>query len=218
MIWIFAVLLVVWGNLVNYFVQPMLPGGDWAAVTWGVALAAISLAAARAIRADAALRLGNGRVAALAALIGILAAGLGTAVLRLGPIVGPVVYRPLFTATDQELAVHIAFFLPLAAVIPEEIAFRGALVGGLLATGIRRAVVVSAVVFALWHAWVLYVTLAQTSLADSPLAWLAASAAFAFLVAGGVALATLRLASRGLLAPIAAHWAFDAALLLGLRA
>ena len=214
----FAAFLVLWGNLVNYFVQPMLPGGDWAAVTWGIALAAISLAVARALGADAALRPGNGRVAALAALVGLVAAGLGAAVLRLGPIVGPVAYRPLFTATDQELAVHIAFFLPLAAVLPEEIAFRGALVGALMGTGIRRAVAASAVTFALWHAWVLYVTLAQTSLADSPLAWLAAVAAFVFLVAGGVALASLRLASRGLLAPIAAHWAFDAALLLGLRA
>jgi len=214
----FAALLVVWGNAVNYFVQPMLPGGDWAAVAWGAALVAVSVLVARRLRADTGARLGDVRVALAAAVVGLVAAVIGVAILRLGPIVGPVVYRPLFTASDRDLAIHIALFLPLAAVIPEEIAFRGALLGAYLRAGMRRSLIVSSTAFALWHVAVLYLTLLQTSLAGSALSWLAAAAALLFLLLGGLALGVLRIRAGSLLAPIAAHWAFDAAVLVGLRA
>lgn len=213
----FALLLVVWGNAVNYFVQPMLPGGDWVAVAWGVALVAVSLFVAWRLRADIGVRVGDPRVALAAAVVGIIAAAAGVVVLRVGPIVGPVAYRPLFTTTDRDLAIHLAFFLPLAAVIPEEIAFRGTLVGAYVRAGMRHALLVPSAAFALWHAVVFYLTLAQTSLAGSALAWLAAIAALVFLFLGGVALALLRIRARSLIAPIAAHWAFDAAVLVGLR-
>jgi len=60
MIWLFAALLVVWGNVVAYFVEPELPGDDPIAVVLGIALAAIALAFARARalgRADLGLTL-----------------------------------------------------------------------------------------------------------------------------------------------------------------
>ena len=214
----FALLLVVWGNAVNYFVQPMLPGGNWAAIAWGAALVALSLVVARRLRADVGARAGDLRVALAAGAVGLTAAAVGVVVLRVGPIVGPVAYRPLFTATDRDLAIHIAFFLPLAAVIPEEVAFRGALLGAYLRTGVRRGVIVASVAFTLWHAVVFYLTLLQTSLAESALAWLAATGALLFLFLAGVALALLRIRAGSLIAPIAAHWAFDAAVLIGLHA
>ncbi len=221
MIWLYAALLVVWGNVLNYFVQPMLPGGDWAAVTWGGALALVALAFARVTRqrrAECGLAGGDPRIVAIAATLALVAAAAGTIVLRVGPIVGaPIDYHPLFTTTPAELAAHIVFFLPLAAVIPEELAFRGALLGGLLRTRPRRtAVAASSIAFALWHGSVVYVTLLQTSLAGTSLAWLAGAAALLFVAAGGAVLALLRVRSRGLAAPIVAHWAFDAALLVGL--
>ncbi len=222
MIWAFAALLVVWGNVVNYFVQPSLPGGDWAAVAWGAALVAASLAFARILgvrRTELGLALGEGRGVLNGAALGVLAAGVGTAVLRIGPLLGPVTYTPLFTTTGAQLAAHIAFFLPLAAAIPEEIAFRGALLAGLQrAHGLRIAIVGSSVAFALWHAFVVWVTVFQTSLANTALAWLAGLAALAFLAIAAAVLALLRLRSRTIVAPILAHWTFDATLLVGLWA
>ncbi len=221
MIWLFVALLVVWGNLVNYFVQPTLPGGDWAAVAWGLSLAAVSLGFARLIglrRADLGLVVGDVPGVAVAGAIGLVAAGIGVIVLRVGPIVGgPVQYQPLFSTTAPELAAHMAFFLPLAAAIPEELAFRGTLLAGLRRTnGVRAAVIGSSVVFASWHVFVVWVTILQTSLANSALAWLAGAAALLFVAVGGAALAFLRLRSRTIAAPILAHWTFDATLLVGL--
>ncbi len=220
--WAFAALLVVWGNLVSYFVQPTLPGGDWAAVAWGVALFAVSGGVARAAglrRADLGLVRGDPRFAVAAAVLGLAAAGAGAIVLRVGPILGgPVEYRPLLATTAGALAWHIAFFLPLAAVIPEELAFRGALLGGLRARhGVPVAIGGSSIAFALWHAFVVYVTLLQTNIAGSALAWLAGAAALLFVAIAGAALGLLRVRSRGLAAPALAHWAFDATLLLGLQ-
>lgn len=220
MIWLFALVLVVWGNLVNYFVQPMLPGGDWAAVAWGAALVAVALVFTRLLherRMLIGLTLGDVRVVAIGAALGLSAAAVGALLLHVGPLVGPVTYTPLSTTTPEELAAHIVFFLPLAAVIPEEVAFRGALLGGLWASrGARVAIVASSIVFALWHTFVVYVTILQTSLATTPLAWAAALAALAFLALGGAVLALLRVRSGGLVAPVLAHWAFDATMLLGL--
>lgn len=221
MIWLYAALLVVWGNVLNYFVQPMLPGGDWAAVAWGAALVLVGFSFARITRqrrADLGLMRGILRGVAVAATLALVAATVGTIVLRVGPVVGARIdYHPLVTTTPDELAAHIVFFLPLAAIIPEEIAFRGVLLGGLLrARSLRAAVIVSSIAFALWHGSVVYLTLLQTSLAASSLAWLAGAAALLFVAVGGAALALLRVRSRGIAAPIVAHWAFDAALLVGL--
>lgn len=221
MIWLYAALLVVWGNVLNYFVQPTLPGGDWAAVAWGAALVLVGFAFARITRQrrdDLGLMRGVLRGVAVAAMLALVAATAGTIVLRVGPVVGARIdYHPLFTTTPGELAAHIVFFLPLAAIIPEEIAFRGVLLGGLLrARSLRAAVIVSSIAFALWHGSVVYLTLLQTSLAASSLAWLAGAAALLFVAVGGAALALLRVRSRGIAAPIVAHWAFDAALLVGL--
>jgi membrane protease YdiL (CAAX protease family) len=220
MIWIYAAVLIGWGNVVNYFVSPMLPGGDWAAVAWGVSLVVVSLLFARLLRerpSTFGLARGDLRGIALGAALGLGGAAVGVLVLRIGPILGPVTYTPLFDTTPQELAAHIVFFLPISTAIPEELAFRGVLLGGLWkARGPRVAIVGSSVAFALWHLWVVSVTLVHTNIASGVLTVLAFAGAIAFVALGGVVLSLLRLRSGGLGASIVAHWAFDGLMLLGL--
>ena len=220
MIWIYAAVLVAWGNVVNYFVSPVLPGGDWAAVAWGMSLIVVSLVFARLMherRATFGLARGDLRGVALGGALGLGGAAVGVLVLRIGPILGPVEYTPHFHTTPNELAAHIAFFLPLSTAIPEELAFRGVLLGGLWAArGRRVAIIGSSVAFALWHLWVVSVTLLHTNIASGVLTVLAFTGAIVFVALGGVVLALLRVRSGGIGAPIVAHWAFDGLMLLGL--
>jgi membrane protease YdiL (CAAX protease family) len=106
--------------------------------------------------------------------------------------------------------------LPLAVVLPEELAFRGAVLGALAPSSPLRGVLVSSLAFALWHASIVAPTLRETNVADPFLAALALAGAAAVLLAGGVALALLRLRIGTLASSIAAHWAFNAVLLVGL--
>ncbi len=220
MIWVYAIVLVVWGNVVNALIHPMLPGGDWTAVAWGASLAVISFLFAfliRERRTMLGLARGDVRGIAIGAALGVGGAILGALVVRIGPIVGPVVWHPIVTTTPDELAAHVAFFLPVSVALPEELAFRGILLGGLWAArGPRVAIAGSAVTFGLWHAWIIYYTLLQTNLTSSPLMWLAFAAGMLFVALGGVVLALLRVRSGGLLASVLAHWGFDAMMLLGL--
>ncbi len=130
-----------------------------------------------------------------------------------------IVYEPLSRVSASQLAEHIAVFLPLGVVLPEELAFRGTLFGLLRRAGTRAAVVGSAVTFALWHAAVAVVTVGDTTLAP-PSPWFVPAVAGALVVVfvGGIALAGLRLSARSLGASVAAHWTFNALLLVGLWA
>jgi membrane protease YdiL (CAAX protease family) len=226
-IWLFATFLVVWGN-----VQPpligataVLPGGSWAFVAAGVGLVVAALAAAKEAHLDAdALGLTRTHLArglVVGAFAGSSLALVSLGLMQLAPaIVGrPIVYEPLYRVSAAELATHIAVFLPLGVVLPEELAFRGALFGLLGRAGARAAIVGTGTAFALWHAAVAVVTVADTTLAP-PSPWFVAAVGGALLVVfvGGVALAALRLVARSLAASLAAHWTFNALLLVGLWA
>lgn len=220
----FAVVLVLWGNAASLVVGTALPAG-WTDIALGVALLALSLGWARAhglTRDELGLRtatLGSGAGAGLAfALIAVAGALL---VLRYPPLVGrSISYAPVVAAGYGELALRSLLWMPLDTILPEEIAFRGALLGALR----RRyaaitAAALSAAVFAAWHVVIVRATLAQTDLAPDPaLAALGTAGAFAAVFGGGVAFALLRLLTRSLAAPVVAHWAFNGAVLLGLRA
>jgi membrane protease YdiL (CAAX protease family) len=223
-IWLFAAFLILWGNLLHPFIgsSAVLPGGSWPFVAAGAALVALSLSAARALRLDASglglARRGAIRGAALGALAGAAIAGIGVAAFRVAPaIVGQSVsYEPLARVSSDDLMRQIAVFLPLGAVIPEEIAFRGTLLGALLQRGdVRLAAVGSAATFALWHATVAVVTVANTTV-PVVLVIPAIAGAFVILLVGGVLLAGLRLATGALATSVAAHWAFNAVILVGL--
>jgi len=223
-VWVFAVFLILWGNLLHplFGSSAVLPGGSWQFVLAGAVLIGASLIAARILGADGkALGLGLPG-AARGAAIGGLAAGaialLGVVVLRLAPsIIGqPVGYAPLARVSGDELARHIAIYLPFGAVIPEELAFRGTLLGGLLARhGVRTAVIASAVAFGLWHGTVAVFTVMNTTL---PVVLIipAIVGALAVVFVGRVIMAALRVVTGTLATTIAAHWVFNAVILVGL--
>lgn len=154
---------------------------------------------------------------AIGAAAALGAAGVGLLLLRYPPLVaGPITYAPVRDLTLGALALHLALFLPIGVVLPEELAFRGALLAVLArrATPLR-AVGLSSVAFALWHATIVVPTMRETNLLEEPLvAWLASLGAAAVLFGGGVALAVLRLRAGTLAASLAAHWAFNAAMLV----
>jgi len=176
------------------------------------------LAAIANLHADLGLTL-RWRALALGAVFGAVVATIGVLVLRFPPLLGgPVTYMPLATVSDAELARHVVFYLPLSVVLPEELAFRGALLGALRAArGMRWAVAGSAFAFGLWHGITVLATVVQTNL-SGPFFALGIAGAFAVVFAGGVAFALLRLRTRSLLTTIGAHWAFNAVVLAGLRA
>jgi CAAX protease family protein len=223
-IWLFAVVVVFWGNLLHPLIgsTAILPGGSWQFVLAGAALVALSLVAARVIGLDTAAlglsRAGAWRGALIGALAAAAIAALDVLVLRLAPsIIGqPVGYSPLERVSAEELGRHIALYLPLGAVVPEEVAFRGTLLGGLVPRyGARSAVVASAVVFALWHGTVAVFTVMNATM---PVVLIvpAIAGAFVVLFVGGVIMAGLRVATGSLLASVAAHWVFNAVILIGL--
>jgi membrane protease YdiL (CAAX protease family) len=222
----FAALLVAWGNLTGavFGTGLQLPGGTWSYVIAGIALVLVSLACARWMSmgaADIGLRGDHLRGALAGALLAVVAALIGAGLLRgVAPLLlgGAVEYAPLTTVTGVALAQHVAFFLPLGDVLPEEIAFRGVLVGALLrAERSSTAVLVAGAVFALWHLAVLYTTLDLTSLAW-PSTWFIPAFVGALLVlfGGGALFAWLRVRTSSLATTIAAHWLFNAVLLWAL--
>jgi membrane protease YdiL (CAAX protease family) len=226
-IWLFAALLVLWGNASSGLLgaTAALPGGSVEFVLAGAALVAISIAFARALGLGAAAvglgRLGFARGAAVGAALGLASAMVAVVALRLvaPAIVGqPVEYAPLAQVTEIELARHVAVLLPFGTVIPEELAFRGVLLGGLLRRLRERdALIISGAVFALWHLGVAIVTVDDTTL-GSPSPWFAFAivVALAVVLLGGSALAWIRIRTRSLATTIALHWLFNAGLLLGL--
>jgi len=222
-LWLFAAFLILWGNVLHPLIgsSAVLPGGSWQFVLAGVALAGASLLAARMVGLNGESlglrRAAAARGAAIGALAGGAIAVLGVALLRLGPsVIGqPVGYAPLARVSGDELARHIALLLPLGAVVPEELAFRGTLLGGLLARyRARTAVTGSAVAFALWHGTVAWFTVMNTSL---PVVLIIPAVAGALLIvfAGGVVMAGLRIATGTLATSVAAHWVFNAVILVG---
>ena len=222
----FAAALVFWGNVVSTVLGPTarLPGGSWPFVLSGALLIGLTLLWSR--RAALARReLGlvvDGALAGSAAglAIAVAIALPAVALLRSGfPLGQPIAYAPLAGVSDGALALHVALFLPFGAVVPEELAFRGALLGALRRRSSPvRAAVGSAVAFACWHVGVIVVTVRDTPLAVSPLFPVAIAAALGVVFAGGLVFAALRLRTGTLASTIALHWAFNAAVLVGLRA
>jgi CAAX protease family protein len=228
LIWLFALLLVVWGNVVSSLLgaTARLPGGSAQFVNAGVVLVVLSIGVALSLglsRSDLGLGPGAARGALVGGALAAVVALAGVAIVRLAApaVVGvPVDYAPLQQVTADALATHLVIFLPFGAVIPEELAFRGVLLGALArARGSRDAVIGSSAAFALWHGAVALVTISDTSLGP-PSPWFVPAAVAALLVVfgGGVAFAILRLRSGTLATTIAAHWVFNAVVLLGLWA
>ena len=224
MIWVLVALLVAWGNAGSSLLAPtaILPGGSWAFAGTGAILSLLALVVSRVADLDReALGLGGAgirRGAVIGALAGSAIAVVGVLALQIAPLItgAPVVYDPLREIAGPALAIHLLVFLPLGTVLPEELAFRGALVGALARSGVRVALLGSAGAFALWHGAVAVATVDATTIARTVWALPAIGAALAVVFAGGFVLAWLRLVTRTLASTIAAHWAFNGTLLVGL--
>jgi membrane protease YdiL (CAAX protease family) len=219
----FAALLVLYGNGVQLAIRPGLPGTGSTAAAFGVALAIIVLLAARSLglsRLDLGLTTTGGiRAAAVGALGGAAVAAASLVVMRFPPLLaGPVSYAPVSALGLAQLAPHVLFFLPLAVVLPEELAFRGVLLALLRRRlGLLAAAVASAFPFALWHAAIVFPTVSQTNLREDALFFaLGLSGAWLALLVGGVAFALLRVWTGHLAGSFAAHWVFNAGMLTGL--
>ena len=111
-----------------------------------------------------------------------------------------------------------AFRIPVITALTEELLFRSVLLGILLTlTSTRSAVLVSAVVFGLWHVLTTLGDLAENDVTDSFAIWgrvLAVAATVAATGVAGVIFGWLRVRSRSVLAPWIAHIAFNASAFL----
>lgn len=218
--------LVTYGNVAALVFAGELPGGSWLAVALGLLFSGVVLlTAVRSSLGPSELGLrirGTPHAALLGTAVAVVTATVGLVVLRYPPLLGePVSYPPAATASAAaSFPLHLAVFLPLAVVVPEELAFRGLLLARLLRRyPVVRAVLLSAAIYSAWHVAVVLITIGRTNLAADPLfTALGIAGAFAAIAAGGIAFAALRLRTGNLAAPIAAHWVFNAAILMGLQA
>ncbi len=218
-----ALLLAAYGNVTSLYLKDAAPAGAWPGVPLGLAPGVCMLvwALRRGLTwCDLGLdRQGALRSAGVGLLVALVVALPAVVFLRMPPLVGaPVSYSALNTLSTETLAWRALVWMPLDTALPEEVAFRGALLGALLQRfPVRRAVVLSALTFTLWHVVIVVRTLAATNLADEPLlAGIGFLGALGSIFVGGVVFAALRMRTGHLAASVVMHWTFNAALLFGL--
>jgi len=218
-----ALFLAVYGNAVSTVMAWPTPLGQMTGVAIGVLLSLITIGWARRARLTwDEVGLGRARLAR-SALLGLLAAVVTVVpallFLRFPPLLGaPVTYGPAFVVGGADLAQRVLLLMPLDTAIPEELAFRGVLLGALLRRHpTRTAMLLAAVPFTLWHLVIVGRTVGLTNLTEQPLfAVLGFAGSLAAVFVGGVIFAWLRLATGHVAASITAHWGFNTGLLVGL--
>jgi uncharacterized protein len=181
----------------------VIAGSRWCGLTWAEAdIGRVHLLRSTLIGAGVGLGL---------AVVALLA-------LELGALIGsPITYEPLRGVSMSAVLMHALVGLPLLTAIPEELAFRGLLLGLLMRklSPLRATLVVSAM-FVAWHVVVQAQTLALTNFTSPWQIVLATSLAAAGLFAGGLIFAFLRLRTHNLAGAVLAHWLFDAGFVTGL--
>jgi len=219
---VIAAILVVFGNAAGIVAGPNVVTVSWAAIAQSAGTLLIVIVAFRWCGLTWA-EAGIGRTNLLrSSLIGAgIGLGLAAVVLfavEVGAQLGtPITYQPLRGASIAAVLTHALVYLPLQTAIPEELAFRG-LVLGLLIRQLTplRATLVTSAIFVAWHVVVQVQTLAVTNFTSAWQIGPAMGLAFAGLFTGGVIFALLRLRTRNLAAAVVAHWLFDAGLITGL--
>jgi tRNA pseudouridine32 synthase/23S rRNA pseudouridine746 synthase len=219
---VIATVLVVFGNAAAVATGPNVVIVSWAAIAQSAGTLLIVIVASRWSGLTWA-EAGIGRTNLLrSSLVGAgIGLGLAAAVLlalEVGAQLGtPISYQPLHGASIAAVLAHALVGLPLQTAIPEELAFRGLLLG-LLTRKLTplRATLVTSAIFVAWHVVVQAQTLSVTNFASPWQIVPAMGVTFAGLFAGGVIFAFLRLRTRNLAAAVTAHWLFDAGLITGL--
>jgi tRNA pseudouridine32 synthase/23S rRNA pseudouridine746 synthase len=219
---VIAAILVVFGNAAGIAAGPNVVTASWAVITQSAGTLLIVIVASRwcgLTWAEAGIvRTNLLRSSLIGAGIGLGLAAVAVLALKAGAQLGtPITYQPLRGASISAVLTHALVALPLQTAIPEELAFRG-LVLGLLMRKLTpwRATLVTSAIFVAWHLVVQVQTLAVTNFASPWQIVPAMGLAFAGLFAGGVIFALLRLRTRNLAAAVMAHWLFDAGLITGL--
>ena len=219
---VIGTILIVFGNAAGIVAGPNTVTVSWAAIAQSAGTVLIVIVASRwcgLIWAEAGIgRTNLLRSSLIGAGIGLGLAGMVLLALEAGARLGtPITYQPLHGASISDLLTHALVGLPLLTAIPEELAFRGLLLGLLMRklTPLRATLVTSAV-FVAWHGVVQLQTLTVTNFTSPWLIVPAMGLAFAGLFAGGLIFALLRLRTGNLAAAVMAHWLFDAGLITGL--
>ena len=219
---VLATILVIFGNVAGLATGPNVVTVSWAAVAQSAGTVLIVIVGSRWCRltwAEAGISRTNLlRSSLTGAGIGLGLAAVLLLALEVGAQLGtPITYQPLRGVPISAVVTHALVGLPLQTAIPEELAFRGLLLGLLMRklTPLRAALVTSAI-FVAWHAVVQVQTLAVTNFTSPWLILPAMGLAVAGLFAGGMIFALLRLRTRNLAAAVVAHWLFDAGFITGL--
>ncbi len=219
---VIATILVVFGNAAGIVIGPNVVTVSWAAIAQSAGTLLIVIVASRwcgLTWAEAGIGQTNLlRSSLIGAGIGLGLAAVVLVALEVGAHLGtPITYKPLRGASISAVMTHALVGLPLQTAIPEELAFRGLLLGLLMRTLTPlRATLVTSAIFVAWHVVVQVQTLAVTNF---PSPWQivpATGLAFAGVFAGGVIFTLLRLRTRNLAAAFVCHWLFDAGLITGL--
>jgi len=206
-----SVLLVLYGNLTSLFEaqrrEEFLLYSNLGLLSllllWarraGFALAELGLVGAQA-RASALWGIALGLVLALPPV----------AFMALAPLVTgePVQAGEINDLSGSDMAFRLAFRIPVGTALFEEVAFRGLLYASWLrATDLRRTVLGTGVVFALWHVVITFKSVMESEVVEAaPLIALGYLASLLGLFVGGAAFALLRWRTGGVAAPFFFHW------------
>ena len=217
-----ATILVVFGSAAAVATGPNVLTVSWAAIAQSAGTLLIVIVASRwcgLTWAEAGIGPTNLRRSSLiGAGIGIGLAAVVLLAVEVGAQLGtPITYQPLRGASIAAVLTHALVGLPLQTAIPEELAFRGLMLGLLMRKLTPwRATLVASALFVAWHVVVQVQTLAVTNFTSPWQIVPAMGLAFAGVFAGGVIFALLRLRTRNLAGAVVAHWLFDAGLITGL--
>jgi len=117
-------------------------------------------------------------------------------------------YEAVEGLSSAGLLLAVLVVYPLVTVLPEELAFRGVLLGAWSrAAGTRPALLATSVAFALWHITVVAGTVEDSALLEGPLlVLLGVAGALLVLLVAGLLLAWLRERVGHLVTPMLVHW------------
>jgi uncharacterized protein len=141
------------------------------------------------------------------AVAGVVAVGLGVALLlpAAQPMLGD---QRVAHLTPRALLFTVALRIPLGTALFEEVAFRGVLLAAWERhTSLVAAVVVSSVVFGLWHIGPTIVALQRNGVAMGAGGWAAVAGSVVVTTVAGVVFCLLRVHTGGIVAPVIVHTA-----------
>lgn len=195
------VVLLAGFNVVRRLVVP----GEWHLVANMGMIALVVVVAVVAAMSAAELGLERERLGSGAVLGGAITIVIGAAVAVAAALGWATLSDDWSSMGDGELWWHVLIEIPVATVVVEELAFRGVLLALLLrVVPVRRALVVSSVLFGVWH-----VAPATTAAgADATVARTLVTVSVTVLATAiaGAVLTALRQRSGSLLAPSLVHW------------